>query len=193
MASLAAIGLADLALYEGRLNDARKILEAGIEDDLKNKFEDEANLKSVMLSQTLLAQGKMKEAIQAADRLAASSKKGSDLFSIALVYIQAGQPEQALKIAAEFTGKLNPELQAYTRLIEGETMLKKGSAPEAAKLFHESQGLLDTWLSHLALGRAYLEANEYIEAHSEFDMCLKRRGEATSIFLDDLPSYRYFG
>ncbi len=90
-ASLAAIGLADLALYEGRLNDARKVLEAGIAADLKNKLEDEAMLKSIMLAQTFLAQGRLKEAIQGADRVAASSKKGSDLFSAALIYVQTGQ------------------------------------------------------------------------------------------------------
>jgi len=192
LASLAAIGLADLALYEGRLNDARKILEAGIEADLKNKFEDEASLKSVMLAQTLLAQGKLKEAIQAADRVAASSKKGSNLFSIALVYIQAGQPELATKVAEELNAKPNPELQAYARFIEGEAAQKKGDIPGAVDLYYKSTALLDTWIGHLALGRAHLEAKEYIEAHSELDMCLKRRGEATSIFLDDFPSYRYF-
>jgi hypothetical protein len=37
-----------------------------------------------------------------------------------------------------------------------------------------------------------LEAAQFIEAHSEFDTCLKRKGEATAIFLDDFPSYRYF-
>jgi serine/threonine protein kinase/tetratricopeptide (TPR) repeat protein len=192
LASMAAVGLADLALYEGRLNDALKILEAGLASDLKNKFEDEANLKAIMRAETFLAQGKLDAAIQAADRSVASGIKGGNLFSVALIYIQAGQSERATKIAAELNTKPNPELQAYARLIEGEIMLKKGSAPEAAKLFHESQAALDTWLSHFALGRAYLEAKEYIEAHSEFDMCLKRRGEATSIFLDDFPSYRCF-
>ena len=29
----------------------------------------------------------------------------------------------------------------------------------------------------------------FIEASSEFDICLNRRGEATSVFLDDIPSY----
>jgi len=192
LAALAAIGLADLALYEGRLNDARKILEAGIEADLKNKFEDEASLKSVILAQTLLAQGKIKEAIQAADRVAASSKKGSNLFSIALVYVQAEKPELAVKVAEALTAKPNPELQAYARIIEGEVAQKKGSIPGAVDLYYKSTALLDTWIGHLALGCAHLEAKEYIEAHSEFDMCLKRRGEATSIFLDDFPSYRYF-
>jgi len=29
----------------------------------------------------------------------------------------------------------------------------------------------------------------FAEASSEFDVCLSRRGEATSVFLDDVPSY----
>ncbi len=191
-ASLAAIGLADLALYEGRLNDARKILEEGIAADLKNKFEDEVTLKSVMLAQNFLAQGKLDAAIQAADRVAAASKKGSNLFSVALIYIQAGQSEKALKVAADLNAKPQAELQAYARLIEGEAAQKKGEIPKAVDLYQKAQALQDTWLGHLALGRAYLEANQFTEAHSEFDMCLKRRGEATSIFLDDFPYYRYF-
>jgi hypothetical protein len=42
------------------------------------------------------------------------------------------------------------------------------------------------------LGRAFLETGAYTEAYSEFDLCLKRRGEAASILMNDLPSYRYF-
>jgi len=190
--SLAAIGLADLALYEGRMDDARKILDEGIAADIKNKFEDEAALKSIMRAQTFLAQGRLDAAAQAADRVAASSKKGSDLFSIAEIYIQAGQLEKALKVAETLNGKLQPELQAYARLIEGEVTQKKGNILDAIDLYQKAQALLDTWLGHMALGRAYLEAKGFIEAHSELDMCLKRRGEAVSIFLDDFPSYRYF-
>ena len=40
------------------------------------------------------------------------------------------------------------------------------------------------------MGRAYLDAGAFTEASSEFDLCLKRRGEATSVFLDDVPSYQ---
>ena len=192
LASMATIGLADLAMFEGRLKDARKILEAGIASDVKNKFGDEAALKYVLLAQTMLAQGQPNAAVEQADHVLESSNKGSNLFSIALIYVQAGQIEKAMKIAAGLNAKANPEFQAYARLIEGEAMMKEGQAPEAARLFHESQEMLDTWLSHMALGRAYLETGQFIEAHSEFDMCLNRKGEATSVFLDDFPSYRYF-
>jgi len=192
LASLAAIGMADLAIYESRLNDARKILDAGIVADCRNKFEDEAALKAVMLAQTLLAQGKTKEAVQAADRAASLSQRGSNLFSIALVYVRAGQPERGLKVIETLDAKPNPELQAYARIVEGEIAQQKGSFPEAVDLYYKSTALLNTWIGHLALGCAHLEAQQYIEAHSELDMCLKRRGEAASIFLDDFPSYRYF-
>ena len=190
--SLAAVGLADLALYEGRLMEARKVLEAGIAADIKNKLEDEAMLKSIMLAQTFLAQRRLKEAIQGADRVAASSKKGSDLFSVALIFVQTGQTEKALKVAEMLNARLQPEIQAYANLIEGEVAAKRGNIPGAIDLYQRAQALLDTWLGHMAMGRAYLEGGEFIEAHSEFDMCLKRKGEASSIFLDDFPSYRYF-
>jgi len=41
------------------------------------------------------------------------------------------------------------------------------------------------------MGQAYLALEAYPEASSEFDVCLKRRGEATSVFLDDVPSYHH--
>jgi hypothetical protein len=56
----------------------------------------------------------------------------------------------------------------------------------------EANGLLDTWIGRFELGRAYLEANAFAEADSEFDQCLKRRGEALSLFLDEVPTYGYF-
>jgi hypothetical protein len=48
------------------------------------------------------------------------------------------------------------------------------------------------WLVHYLLGVAYVEAGRFPEAIAEFDVCLKRRGEATAIFLDDVPSFRYW-
>jgi len=42
------------------------------------------------------------------------------------------------------------------------------------------------------LGRAYLEAGAYAEADSELEICLKRRGEATALFLDESPTYYLF-
>ena len=40
-------------------------------------------------------------------------------------------------------------------------------------------------------GRAYMEAKAWPQADAEFDRCLKRRGEALALFLDEEPSYAF--
>lgn len=62
----------------------------------------------------------------------------------------------------------------------------------ALNLFRDAQAIVDTWLGHFALGRAYLGAEAYTEAYAEFEACVNRSGETTSIFLNDLPSFHYF-
>jgi hypothetical protein len=47
----------------------------------------------------------------------------------------------------------------------------------------EANTILSTWFGHYDLGRAYLALNAFPQADSEFDRCLKRRGEAMSLFL----------
>ena len=37
-----------------------------------------------------------------------------------------------------------------------------------------------------------MEAGALTQADSEFDRCLKRRGEALALFLDEEPTYGYF-
>jgi hypothetical protein len=37
-----------------------------------------------------------------------------------------------------------------------------------------------------------VEAGAWTDADTELDACVKRRGEATAVFLDDEPSWRYF-
>ncbi|HWZ76247.1 MAG TPA: hypothetical protein VNX87_06900, partial [Candidatus Sulfotelmatobacter sp.] len=111
------------------------------------------------------------------------------LYRAAQVYIAAGQDAKALQLVAPLSQRLETEPQAYAKLIAGEAQLKKGNARDALNSFQEAQKLADTWLGHFDMGRAYLDADAFTEASSEFDICLNRRGEATSVFLDDVPSY----
>ena len=46
-------------------------------------------------------------------------------------------------------------------------------------------------LPSVCLGRAYLAAAQYAQADSEFERCLKRRGEALQLILGDEPTYAY--
>jgi tetratricopeptide (TPR) repeat protein/predicted Ser/Thr protein kinase len=191
--SWASAGLADLALYQGCLNDAQEILDKGISFDLENDFNAEAAHKYILLAQSLLLQGKKALAVDAADRAVTESKRDSSiLFSAAQIYVNTGEEDKARGLIQTLDSLVQSEPQAYARLIEGELSLKKSNTGEAIKLFQEAQTFVDTWLGHLALGRAYLEGEEYVEAHSEFELCLKRYGETVAIFLNDLPTFSYF-
>jgi hypothetical protein len=41
------------------------------------------------------------------------------------------------------------------------------------------------------LARAYLDAGQSAEALADFELCLKRRGEAMSLFFEDTPTFHY--
>src|SRR5262249_35259502 len=72
--------------------------------------------------------------------------------------------------------------------------LKGGETGKAIKAFAEANELLDTWMGHFDLGRAYLQARpgQFVQADSEFDNCVRRRGEAMALFLDEEPTWSYF-
>ncbi len=95
-------------------------------------------------------------------------------------------------MAAGLSSELQTEPQAYGKLIEGEIALNNGDSHSAVQLFTQANSLLDTWIGRFDLGRAYLEAGAFTEADSEFDRCIKRRGEALALFLDEVPTYGYF-
>ena len=190
-ASLSSAGLADLALFEGRLEDAVVILERGIRGDRAVGNDGEAARKLTVLAQTLVLLGEDTEALAAADEAAASSRRESVRVPAASVYLDLGREEKALEVAEGLGSRLGPDPQVYAMLIAAQAELDSGRPQKAVVVVDEAQKLLDTWLGRFLLGRAYLEAGAYTEAHSEFERCLERRGEAVALFLDDVPTYRY--
>jgi eukaryotic-like serine/threonine-protein kinase len=190
-ASISRIGLADLALYEGRITDAAGILEKAAREYKSAKDAESAADFGATLALTQLALGKNREALSSAGQASASSKEPSVLYRASQVYLAAGQEAKALRLVAPLAQRLETEPQTYAKLIAGEAQLKKNNPRDALNSFQEAQKLTDTWLGHFDLGRAYLDAGFFTEASSEFDVCLKRRGEATSVFLDDVPSYHW--
>jgi len=190
--SLAAIGLADLALYEGRLSDAVNFLKKGIEADVQNKTPDLAAEKWIALGQARLLQGQKNAALEAADRAVALSQEVNIAFPAAEIYVQAGIEDKARGLVKELGARLEPEPRAYAKIIEGRIARKKSRVNEAISAYTEAQKFVDTWFGRLFLAEVYLESKYFTEAHSELDICMKRRGEAASVFLIDIPSYRYF-
>ena len=187
--SFATFGLVDTALYEGRQRDALRLLEAAIADDGKEVTSAGARRLAIQ-AEVLATRDEKAAAVEAARRAIAASSQFGTIFTAGLALLEADQPQLALEISRELDNRLEEEPRVYGALLRGEVALADGRARNALEAFEAAQKLEDTWMGRFSLGRAYLALNAFPEASSEFDRCLSRRGEATAVFLDDLPSYR---
>lgn len=190
-ASFAASGLADLALYEGSFADAARRFEQGAASDLAAKNPDAAAEKFAGLAYTQLCFGKQGSALIAAEKALTNSKAIKIRFLAAQIYAETGQISKAQELAAGLKSELYAEAQAYGKIIDGQSALKRGDAHKAITDLIEANHRLDTWMGRFQLGRAYLAAGAFAEADSEFEQCIRRRGEALALFFDLVPSYGY--
>jgi eukaryotic-like serine/threonine-protein kinase len=181
-------GLADLAIYQGRYSDAVRGLQQSLAGDLATK-DLLAPEKFTALSYVQLLRGDKALALDAAQRALALSKKPNIRFMVSRILVAAGESARAQSLAAELAADSHLEPQADAKLIEGEIALQAGNPQQAIKLFTDANQILDTWLGRFDLGRAYLATGQFAEADSEFDRCIKRRGEALE--LNDGPTYGY--
>jgi eukaryotic-like serine/threonine-protein kinase len=191
-ASSSATGLADVALWEGRLKDARDVLDKGIASDEAAKNGDAAAIKLNYLASVWLKEGDSKRALAATDKALALSRDPVILYGAGHIAAEAGQTGKVATLSSELTSKPSSDFQSYADLLLGEADLKNGDATNALNKFKDAKRLADSWLAHFDLGRAYLAMGAFSEASSEFDICMKRRGEAAAIFLDDVPSYHLY-
>jgi tetratricopeptide (TPR) repeat protein len=106
--------------------------------------------------------------------------------------IEAGEVAKAQKLADGLASEAQSETRAYAEIVRGDLALQRGEKNQAIKMFTDANQLVDTWIGRFELGRAYLEDGLIVEADSEFDRCMKRRGEVLEIFQDNVPTFAYF-
>jgi eukaryotic-like serine/threonine-protein kinase len=190
-ASFASLGLGDLASIQGRFGDAVAILRAGVTKELADKYPDRAAAKLMAISQAELSRGNKRAAIAAAREALTHSKAVKIRFLAGRTFVEAGDAAAAAPIAVDLGLEPQAEPQAYAKILNGNIALTTGDPRVAIRVLDEANKLLDTWIGHFDLGRAYLAAKQYPQADSEFDRCLTRRGEALALFLDEEPTYAF--
>ena len=189
--SLASLGKADLEMYLGRHQEALAVLGPGIAADEKEKRSSELAVKYVASAEAHQALGHRREALAAADQAASLGKRETALFSAAQVFLQAGESTRALAVADRLRDMLQNRPTAYADLIVGQFGIEQKHTAEGLESLVNSRKQFDSWFVRLALGRSYAEAKHFPEALAELELAVKRRGEATDMFLDDVPTLRY--
>jgi len=189
-ASLAATGLADLLLAQGLAGDAVTALQAGIKADQQQGNPAGVVVKEIALADALGMRGDVTGAAAAARRALAIDKSESQIVPAARWLIAANEIDEASRLGQELDGRLETQARAYGRIVAAQVARARGRHVEAVDALRAALKLADLWLVRFNLGQAYLEAGAPAEAFSEFEACLKRRGEGYALFLDDIPTAR---
>jgi tetratricopeptide (TPR) repeat protein len=191
-ASNAEAGLADVAIYEGRFEDASRILAEAAAADLSARNADRAAAKFAALGYVESLRGRTQAAGAAIEKSLANSDDPGLRLASARMLTSLGVVDRARRLMSGFAAEAQAESQAHAKIVEANLALRDKKPREAVRLLKEANSLSDTWIGHFDLGRAYLEDSQFAQADSEFDECVKRRGEALSLFAEDQPTFGYF-
>jgi tetratricopeptide (TPR) repeat protein len=184
-------GLADLAAYQGRFAEAARLASDGAPADVSSNSANRAAAKLVSMAYALLSRGQHAAAAAAAEKAVANSTAVKIRFLAARILVEADQIAKATPLMSSLAAETLAEPQAYAKIVEGNIAVRRGDRTQAIKALTDANKLLDTWIGHFDLGRAYLDAGQFLQADSEFDRCAQRRGEALALFLDEEPTSAY--
>jgi eukaryotic-like serine/threonine-protein kinase len=173
---------ADLAMFEGRLADALTLLTKDGESSDPRRM--------VTLAEVHAARGNLPAAAALASAAADTSQDPAVLYLAGRILAEARRP-QAAQIAASLQKSLSRESRVNGELLAGEIALQRRDLQAAHDAFMAAQKFVDTWLGRFGLARTAVAAGSFPEADSDLEECLKRRGEAASLFLDEIPTYRF--
>lgn len=189
-ASLANIGLADIALFENRFDDAISILHEGIKTDQAENNERGVGTKTIALAQARIANGEVAAGVKLITDIAAARGDGQ-LVPSAEIFAANGQFDAAFKIAERYRKQLSPTARAYASLIDGINAYHQEEPILAIDALRKALESADLWIVRFYLAQAYLSAGYPAEASAEFDNLIARRTEASGMFFDDVPTWRY--
>jgi tetratricopeptide (TPR) repeat protein len=187
--SAADADLADLALAEGRLDDAASILEAAIAADKTEHDVDGTAEKRALLAETYLRRGDAKRALAAA-RLAIARGSRSTILIAGEVAIDAGStPDEALAALARQDAQ---EPRAYAKILAAHALRSGGDPRAALAAYDEAERILPTWTGRFGAARASLALRSYAEAERALHGCVALDGGVSNVFpAGNTSSLRY--
>lgn len=190
--SVANLGLADIELYLGNFQDAFVILSEGIAHDEEIGNKRAKATKLVALAEAHIALGENTEANESLNQALEITGGLARQVPAALFFLDLGEPGKTLEIESALQQSVQAQSRAYGLMMDA--LLQQHGKPADIGLVNklrEALSVADLWLIRFELAKAYLQNGYFAEALDELTACEARRGEATSLYLDDLPTWRY--
>jgi tetratricopeptide (TPR) repeat protein len=189
--NFADLGKTDLQMFAGDHVGATESARASIEQGVDVIGQRTFAINQLMLAHALAESGDADASASALGLALETTGSSSIQAAAALVYVDIEMSDKAAEIQSALSAELQSHARAYGGLIDGVLQMSAGNDVAAIDALRAAMGHADLWLVRYYLGRAYLQAGYNAEAMAEFATCRDRQGEATAIFLDDLPSWRY--
>ncbi|MDJ0748632.1 MAG: tetratricopeptide repeat protein [Woeseiaceae bacterium] len=190
--SVAAEGLADLALYQGDVSAALQTLDAAIESEMSLGALNTAAIKQIMRMDAFLLAGDEEKALAAASTaLEIEENDPAVLVPAAMVYIQLEHFDAVQSIVDTLSGGLSATRHAYAGALRAEMASVQGDAATAISEANAAIELMDLWLIRLVRANVLLRADQKQEAQADLLALQDRVGEGIAVFLNDRPSFRF--
>ena len=190
-ASIASMGRADIDMYLGRFDEARTELIAGAASDEAGKLVAPQALKLIAQAEIAAVTGRSAEVAPLVAKAIALSSAEAVLLPAARLLITTGRADAAQPHIAALEKQIRKRGRALAAVAKAESLLGGNKAVDAIDALTAARSLADLWLVRYMLGRAYIQAERYADAVAELEECQKRIGEASDVFLDDWPTFRY--
>ncbi len=189
--SAAGLGLADIDLYLGDFAAAVATLTEGIAYDRETGNQSGEATKFIAMAEAQTALGDAKAAREALAAALGITGGVARQVPAAMTYLELGDTDEAAALAESLGNTLQAQSRAYALTVQAKLSLAKQTNIEALDKLRDALELADLWLVRFNLAQAYLREGYYAEALDELTICETRKGEATAVFLDDQPTWRY--
>jgi tetratricopeptide (TPR) repeat protein len=189
--SVAAEGLADLAIYRGDYRAALEILDNAIEDELALAATHTVALKRTMKVEVLLRMNETEKARVLLDSLVPTAPDDpAILVPAAISLIELGDSEAAVSIADKMSRSLSGPHRAYALGIKASVAAASQDVDAAVGFANSAVATVDLWLVRFIRARVLLQKGMTSAAAADLQNCQQRVGEGMAVFLNDRPSFR---
>jgi serine/threonine-protein kinase len=195
---LADEGRADLALFEGRLDDAERLLQPHIAAAVAGGDPSDARTEYRSLAICRSRRGDRAGAVAAAraglgDLADADAPAGGGgavelQYSLASTLVSSGSEKEAVRLVRAWNDHPSATWRAYAKVLAGDLALHRGHPAEALESYQAARRLRDEWRMRERLAEAYLAQRDWDRGAAELAACWERRGEAALI---ETPSLQY--
>jgi tetratricopeptide (TPR) repeat protein len=190
-AAIAPMAIADLAMATGDWAHAIFVLGEAIEIDRHNENTRSEAQKLLMLAECNCAGGDVVSTRQHLADAQALKLDPARLTTAASVFVQIGDVAAARVVAKDLRSRLGRPARAYGRVVEANCLAAEGKFGDALDELKRAVEIADVWCAHLLLAEVLVRAGHPFEGTQELDACIRRRGEATAMYLDDVPTLRF--